>query len=55
MAANPSVANPNLIPETKQAVSNDKKLVSLLERAEEVLRKSFGDDEQTIASALRGL
>jgi len=55
MAANPSVANLNSIPETQQAVSNDKKLMSLPERAEEVLRKSFGDDEQTIANSLRGL
>jgi len=55
MGANPSVANLNLIPETEQAASNDKKLTSLLERAEKVLRKSFGDDEQTIANSLRGL
>jgi hypothetical protein len=55
MGANPSIADLNLIPETEQAVSNDKRQTSLLERAEEVLRKSFGDDEQTIANSLRGL
>jgi anti-sigma B factor antagonist len=55
MAANPSIANLHLIPETEQAASKDKKLTSLLERAEEILRQSFGEDEQTIATSLRGL
>jgi hypothetical protein len=56
MAANPSIANPSLIPDTEQAVSESSKpkLESLLERSEEVLRKAFGDDEQTIANSLRG-
>jgi len=55
MAADPSVANLNLIPEAERAASKDNKLAILLERAEEVLRKSFGEDEQTIANSLRGL
>jgi hypothetical protein len=54
MAAKPNIADPNLIPETEQAVSEDKQ-ASLLERAEEVLRKCFGEDERTIANSLRGL
>lgn len=58
MAANPSIANPRLIPEPEQAAPETvkpKKLETLLERSEEVLRKAFGDDEQTIANSLRGL
>lgn len=57
MAANPSIANPSLIPDTEQTVSESgkPKLETLLEGSEEVLRKAFGDDEQTIANALRGL
>jgi hypothetical protein len=57
MAANPSIANPSLVPDPEQAVSGStkSKLETLLERSEEVLRKAFGDDEQTIANSLRGL
>jgi len=56
MAANPMVS-PNLIPDAEQTVSETSrsKLLSLLERSEEVLRKAFGDNEQTIANSLRGL
>ena len=57
MAANPSIVNPNLIPDSGQTVSETikRELTSLLERSEEVLRKAFGDDEETIANSLRGL
>jgi len=55
MAANPSVANLNLISETEQAVSNDKKLMSLLERIGAALCKYFGEDEETILNSLSGL
>jgi hypothetical protein len=56
MAANP-IVSPNLIPEAQQTVSeiSTPKLSTLLERSEEVLRKAFGDDEEIIASSLRGL
>jgi len=57
--ANPSVANPNLIPDTQrqQSVSKTSELkpTTLLERGEEALRRAFGDDEETIANSLRGL
>lgn len=57
MIANPSVAHPNLIPDTQQTVSktSEPKPTTLLERGEEALRKAFGDDEDTIANSLRGL
>jgi hypothetical protein len=57
MAANPSMANPNLIPDTQQIVSNTSELktTTLLERCEEALRRAFGDDEEAIANSLRGL
>jgi hypothetical protein len=57
MAANLSIANPSFVPDTARAVeeSSKPKLKSLLERSEEVLRKAFGDDEETIANSLRGL
>jgi hypothetical protein len=55
MAANPSVAILNQIPETEQAVSNDEKLMSLLKRIEAALCKYFGEDEETILNSLRGL
>jgi hypothetical protein len=56
MAANPSIANPNYIPDTKRTVAETRpKLTGLLERSEEVLRKAFGDDEETIKNSLRGL
>jgi hypothetical protein len=57
MAANPSIAYPNNVPDTEQAVSGESRSnwESLLERSEEVLRKAFGDDEKTIANSLRGL
>jgi hypothetical protein len=57
MAANPSMANPNLIPDTQQTVSNTSELktTTLLERCEEALLRAFGDDEETIVNSLRGL
>lgn len=57
MAANPSIANPSLIPDSEQAVSESSKPKqrTLLERSEEMLRKAFGEDEETIANSLRGL
>jgi hypothetical protein len=55
MAANPSVAILNQIPEKEQAVSNDEKLMSLLKRIEAALCKYFGEDEETILNSLRGL
>jgi hypothetical protein len=56
MAANPTIANLNLIPDAQHIVSeaSEPKLTSLLARIEEALRKAFGDDEQTIANSLRG-
>jgi hypothetical protein len=57
MAANPMIANLNSIPDAQQIVTETRKPkpTSLLERSEEVLRKAFGGDEQTIANSLRGL
>jgi hypothetical protein len=57
MAANPSIANPALVPDSGQAVSDRSKpkLKTLLERSEEILRKALGDDEKTVANSLRGL
>jgi hypothetical protein len=57
MAANPTMANLNLIPNGQQIVSetSEPKPTSLLQRIEVVLGKAFGDDEQTIANSLRGL
>jgi hypothetical protein len=57
MAANPMIANLNSIPNAQQIVpeTSEPKPTTLLERSEEVLRKAFGDDEQTIANSLRGL
>jgi hypothetical protein len=57
MAANPTIANLNSIPDVQQIVAetSEPKPTSLLERSEEVLRKAFGGDEQTIANSLRGL
>ena len=57
MAANPAIANPNSIPDAQQAVSEVSKPepTSLLQRLEVLLRKAFGDDEETIANSLRGL
>jgi len=56
MAANPSIANLSLIQDAQQTVSESSRLkpTSLLERAEEILRKAFGDDEETTANSLRG-
>jgi hypothetical protein len=57
MAANPSIANPNFIPDVEQTDSEDRNLTqtTVLEHAEEILRKAFGDTEETIANSLRGL
>jgi hypothetical protein len=57
MAANPSIANPNFIPFVEQTDSEDRNLTqtTVLEHAEEILRKAFGDTEETIANSLRGL
>lgn len=57
MATNPSIAHSSFIPDAEQTVSESSKpkLETLLERCEEVLRRAFGDDEQTIANSLRGL
>ena len=57
MAANPTIANLNSIPDAQQIISetSEPKPTSLLERSEEALRKAFGGDEQTIANSLRGL
>jgi hypothetical protein len=56
MTANPSIANPTLIPDTQQTVSEASRLkpLSLVQRVEEALRKAFGNDEEIIASSLRG-
>lgn len=56
MAANPAIANHNLILDAQQAVTEVSKLkpTSLLQRIEVLLRKAFGDDEETIANSLRG-
>jgi len=57
MAANTSIANPRVIPDSGWAVSqaSKPKLKTLLERTEEMLRRAFGDDEKTVANSLRGL
>jgi hypothetical protein len=57
MAANPSIGNPILISNAQRSVPEDNTLQpsTLLERTEEVLRKAFGDDDETIANSLRGL
>ena len=57
MAANPSIANVCLIPDSEQAIpeGGEPKLKSLLTRGEEMLRRAFGDDEKTVANSLRGL
>jgi hypothetical protein len=56
MAANPSIANPNLIPNTELTVSETKpKRTSLLERMEAALCRYFGEDEETVLHCLRGL
>jgi hypothetical protein len=57
MAANPSIANPSLIPDTEQTVlaRDEVRPTTLLQRSEELLRKAFGDNEETIANSLRGL
>jgi hypothetical protein len=55
MAANPSIANPSLIPHVAQTVSETSKVKpTLLERSEEVSRRAFGVDGETIANSLRG-
>jgi len=57
MAANASIANPSLIPDTERTVSESSKpkLETLLERIEGALCKYFGEDEETILNSLRGL
>jgi len=57
MAANPTIADLNSIPDAQQIVAENSapKPTSPLGRSEEVLRKAFGGDEQTIANSLRGL
>jgi hypothetical protein len=57
MAANPSIANPNLIPKTQEAIAEPPrpKMANLLERTDQVLRRAFGKDDETITNSLRGL
>jgi hypothetical protein len=57
MAANPTIADPNFIPDVEQAGSEDRTLTqtTVLEHTEEILRKAVGDTEETIANSLRGL
>jgi hypothetical protein len=57
MAANPSIANLRVIPNVLQigTETSELKPTSLLQRIEVVLRKAFGEDEETIANSLRGL
>jgi hypothetical protein len=56
MAANPSIAIPNLIPDAHAVSESSKpKPGSLLERIEAALCKYFGEDEETILNSLRGL
>jgi hypothetical protein len=57
METDASVANLNFIPDSEQSVSDTSKpkVTSLLERSEAVLRRAFGDNEETIANSLRGL
>jgi hypothetical protein len=56
MAANPSIANLNLSMNAPKTVSEPGEMThtSLLQRIEMVLRKAFGDDEETITNSLRG-
>lgn len=55
MAANPSIANPSLIPNVERTVSeNGTVKPTLLERSEEVLRRTFVESAETIGNALRG-
>jgi hypothetical protein len=54
MAAN-SVVTPDVLRNTERLAQASKlNLGTVLERSEEVLRKAFGDDEEIIASSLRG-
>jgi hypothetical protein len=57
MAANPSIANPNVIPDTEEVLSecSEPRLKTLLERIEAALCRYFGEDEETIRHSLRGL
>ncbi|HXZ33114.1 MAG TPA: hypothetical protein VEH30_12615 [Terriglobales bacterium] len=57
MAAIPNMANPYFFLDAEPTVSEERdvKPTTLLERSEELLRKAFGDAEETIASSLRGL
>jgi len=57
MAANPSIANPGCIPDVEPIASEVRNVepTTVLEHSEEILRKAFGDTEETIASSLRGL
>jgi hypothetical protein len=57
MAANLTIANLNPIANSQQTVpeTSKPKMTRLLQRIEVMLRKAFGDDEETIANSLRGL
>jgi hypothetical protein len=48
---------PSFIPEAEQSLSETRqqKLTSLGQRVEMLLRRCFGEDEETIANSLRGL
>ena len=57
MTTNATIAGLDLTLDAQQIVSEISKLkpTSLLERCEELFRKAFGEDEETIANSIRGL
>jgi len=56
MTTNATIADLDLTPNALPIVSETSKLklTSWLERCEEMLRKAFGEDEETIANSIRG-
>jgi len=57
MTTNATIADLDLTLDAQQIVLETSKLkpTSLLERCEELFRKAFGEDEETIANSVRGL
>lgn len=56
MVTRPIIANAGVIPQVKQIViqESESKPKSWLQRLELILRRAFGEDEEIIASSLRG-
>ncbi len=57
MVPHPAVANPILIPQVKQTITQGSELKpkTWLQRLELILQRALGEDEEVIASSLRGL